>query len=125
MLAGFQDRQRRPGARRDALRRDHEMNYLIEESADQERAERARVVLLQSEVDTALTLLRLAEAEIRGGDACHAAQLISKATLTYDTLLDQLKTVPVDLQEKKSELNGQSRLLLDAIRGVERQFRAS
>ncbi len=101
------------------------MNYLIEESADQDRAERARVVLLQSEIDTALTLLRLAEAEIRGGDACHAAQLISKATLTYDTLLQQLKTVPVDLQEEKSELNGQSRLLLDTIHGVERQFHTS
>jgi hypothetical protein len=104
------------------LRRDHQMNYFIEESADQERAERARVVFLQSEVDSALTLLRLAEAEIRGGDACHAAQLISKATLTYDTLLQQLTTVPVDLREEKSELRGQSRRLLDAIRGVERQF---
>ena len=97
------------------------MNSAIASASVERKDFRARIVLLEAEIETALTLVRLAEAETRGGDRRHAAQLIAKAIVTYETVTRELRSLALERQND-SELNIEARQLLEAIRGAERQF---
>lgn len=79
-------------------------------------------LMLQSDLDLAFAYLRLAEAETRGGNADHAAELIAKAVVAHRTILRDLARIS-DLNESKRELAGEARRLLESIQSVERQFR--
>ena len=97
------------------------MNQAIADSNAERRNSRARLVFLEAEIETALSLVRLAEAEKRGGDARHATQLIAKAIVAYETVSRELREVSKE-REDNSDLHAEARQLLDAIRGAERQF---
>ena|SRR5690349_6588050 len=86
------------------------------------QAEVKRLVSLQADLDVAFTLLHMADVEIHGGDASHAAELISKAILAHKTALKCLASVPSGFEEEKRELQTSARRLLEAIRASERQF---
>ena len=77
---------------------------------------------LQSDLDLAFSYLRLDEAETQGGKAAHATELIAKAVIAHRTVLRELVCFP-DLSERKRELAGEARRLLESIQSVERQFR--
>jgi hypothetical protein len=100
------------------------VNPAIADLNSERKSYRARIVFLEAEIETALTLVRLAEAETRGGDAKHAAQLIAKAIIAYETVSRELRAFSPERQDDP-ELHVEARQLLDAIRGAERQFRAS
>lgn len=89
------------------------------------RTERVRIALVQAEVDTAFTLLRLAEVETCGGLDTHAADLITKAMATHKTALRYLGTVLPELEEQRRELHAEVRKLFEAIRATERHRRAA
>ena len=86
-----------------------------------DRTERACLVM-ESEIDLAFSLLRLAEAETKGGDHAHARNLILRAGVTHKMALNYLDALAVG-QEKQEFLFG-VRKLFEAIRAVERLGRA-
>lgn len=88
----------------------------------QARTERVCFALMQSEIDLAFSLLRLAEAEIRGGDDAHVRELVGRASTMYKVALSYLDVLPVCVGKRESLLG--VRELFEAIRAVERLRRA-
>ena len=80
--------------------------------------ERACIVLLDAELDIALGYLRIADAEI---NAAHAEELITKATQSYQIVINGLPTMSPGLEEEKLVLRQRVRLLQDAIRAAIRR----
>jgi len=68
----------------------------------QARTERVCFALMQSEIDLAFSLLRLAEAEIRGGDDAHVRELVGRASTMYKVALSYLDVLPVCGQARVS-----------------------
>jgi hypothetical protein len=87
-----------------------------------EHADRVCLTLVQSELDLAFFNLRLAEAEIQGGKAAHATELVAKALIAYKIVLLELARI-TDVYERKRELAAEARRLLESIQSVERNFR--
>jgi hypothetical protein len=77
---------------------------------------------LQSDLDLAFSYLRLADAEIRGGKAAHATELIAKAVKTYKSVQQELVCIPDYNGDKRELAQGVGRLW-ESIQSVERQFR--
>ena len=77
---------------------------------------------LQSDLDLGFLYLRLADAEIRGGKAAHATELIAKAVTTYKSVQQELVCIP-DYDGNKRELVRGVGRLWESIQSVERQFR--
>ena len=88
-----------------------------------ERVERTCYALAQSEIEIALSLLHLAEVEIKGGNRQHAGDLIAKAAAAHHSTIEYLETVPAGLEEEKRELWIGAQQLIEAIRTAERQRR--
>ena len=86
------------------------------------QAEAKRLISLQADLDIAFSFLHMAEVEIHGGNASHAAELIAKAILAHKTALKCLTSVPPGFEEEKRELQTSARRLLEAIRASERHF---
>jgi hypothetical protein len=81
-------------------------------------------VILQSDLDLAFSYLRLAEAEIQGGKAAHATELMVKAIITHRTVLREFVNIP-DFYETRRELAREARRLLESIQSVERQLHSA
>ena len=79
------------------------------------KVERTCIVLLEAELDIALGFLRLADAEIKGGNATHADELIDKAGAAYKRLLNGLTTVSLEFEEERRSLHEGVRKLQDSI----------
>ena len=84
------------------------------------RSEQECLVFLETEIDFAFTLLRLAGAESNGGKLARAAELIAKANVTHKAALKYLGNVRLE-PEAKRELQFNVRKLLEAIRAAERR----
>jgi hypothetical protein len=86
------------------------------------QTDRARIAFAETNIDLAFTCLRLADAEIRGGKAGRASELIEKAILAYKTLLQDAEILSAELDEEKCELHERTQRLLEAVFASERQF---
>ena len=82
------------------------------------RTDRVLFALIQSEIDLAFSLLRLAEAEIRGGEDAHAPDLVAWACTTHRAALSYRDDLPVCESTRKFLLGVGE--LFEAIRAVER-----
>jgi hypothetical protein len=87
--------------------------------------ERVCLTLLQSELDLAFSYLRLAETEVQAGKGAHATELIAKAVIARNIVLQELARIPdlFDLFEPKRELKREAKRLLESIRFVESELR--
>jgi hypothetical protein len=85
-------------------------------------ADRVCLTLLQSELGLAFFQLRLEEAEIQGGRAAHASELIAKAVIARKTVRLELARI-TDLYQSKLELAGETKRLLESIQSMDRKFR--
>jgi hypothetical protein len=86
------------------------------------QTDRVSIAFLETDIDLAFTFLRLAEAEIHGGKAGRASELIAKAILACRTIRRHAEVLPVEFDEEKCELHERTQRLLEAIFASERQF---
>ena len=83
--------------------------------AEPKPTDRLCIALLATEIECAFTLLRLAEAEARGGKAAHASELIEKASLAYKSVVARVNNLPVELAEERGELHEHAQRLLELL----------
>lgn len=86
------------------------------------RTERVYLAFLQSDIDLALTYLRLAEAESKIWNSARAAELIEKAILGYKSAVTQIENLPLEFIEERGELRERVQRLFEAIVAAERQL---
>jgi len=86
---------------------------------DRERNARTFFVFLLADIDIAFSLLHLAEAEVKGGDAGHAAELMVKAILTHKTISQALAKESFE-HEEACRLRGGLTDLSETIQRIER-----
>jgi hypothetical protein len=91
-------------------------------SDSRDQADPGCIAQLQSEIDLAMLHIRLAEAEIRGGSARHARELIERATRAHKNVSVSVATFGLQF-EKKRELQGEARRLFESICAAEYQAR--
>jgi hypothetical protein len=78
---------------------------------------------IRAEMDDAFASLRLAKAAIRADHNAEAAELIKKAIFTHKSVVQKLGCLLSSvLHEEQLGLQQDAERLLEAIRGVERQF---
>ncbi len=86
---------------------------------DRERNARILLMFLQADIDIAFSLLHLAQAEVKGGDAGHAAELTAKAILAHKTISEALAKQSF-ADEEACQLRRGVRDLFEAIQIAER-----
>ena len=91
------------------------MNQLTESCALRKQTDLVCIAFLETDIDLAFTFLRLAAAEIRGGKAAHASQLMEKAILAHKTVIKEVDNLSVELAEEKCELHEHTQRLWEAI----------
>ena len=80
--------------------------------------ERACLALVETEIDVALSFLRLAESETRAGNGEHATELLAKAVATYNVVLQYVENMRAGFETEKRELCIKARRLFEAIRAA-------
>ncbi len=83
--------------------------------------ERACLALVETEIEVALSFLRLAEAETSGGNVEHATDLIAKAAATHGVVLQYIENMRAEFESEKCELRREARRLFEAIRTAHRR----
>jgi hypothetical protein len=83
-----------------------------------ERLRGVCLALMESEIDLAMSLLRLAEVETNGGNDAQARELIARACAMHKVALNYLDGLPVG--QEKHEFDLGMRRLFEAIRAAER-----
>lgn len=101
------------------------MNRLTENLRGCEWNKRAVLAHLQTDIEIALTFLRLADAECKSGNHARASELIDKATLAYQTAIQHLDHLPEDATEEISGLRQGARELFEAIHIAEFRYAAT
>ena len=87
--------------------------------------ERACLVLVETEIDVALSFLRLAESETRAGHSQHATELIAKAVATHNVIIQYAGNMRAEFEAEKRGLCVEARKLFEAIRAAEERRRQS
>ncbi len=87
--------------------------------------ERPFLALIETEIEVAFSFLRMAEAETSGGNGKHATELIAKAIVTHNAVLQYLGNMRMEFEAEKQELCIEARKLFEAIRASERRRRRS
>lgn len=80
---------------------------------------------LQTDIEIALTFLRLADAECKSGNRSRACALIDKATLAYEAAIQHLDHVPEAATDEISGLRQGARELFEAIHIAEFRYAAT
>jgi hypothetical protein len=85
--------------------------------------EQACLALVETEIEVALSFLRLADAETSGGNDEHAKELIAKAVAIHNVVLQYIENMRGEFETEKRELWVDARRLLENIRAAERRRR--
>jgi len=86
--------------------------------------ELACLALVETEIEVALSFLRLAEAETNGGNDEHAKELLAKAVAIRNVVLQYIENMREEFETEKRELWIDARRLFENIRAVERRRRS-
>src|SRR5260370_3791470 len=87
--------------------------------------ERACLALVETEIEVAMSFLRLAEGETRVGNGEHATELIAKAVATHNVVLQYVGNMRAEFESEKRGLCVEARRLFEAIRAAEERRRQS
>lgn len=87
--------------------------------------ELACLALVGTEIEVALSFLRLAGAETSGGNDEHAEELIAKAVAIHNVVLQYIENMRGEFETEKRELWIDARRLFENIRAAERRRRQS
>jgi len=83
--------------------------------------ELACLALVGTEIEVALSFLRLADAETGGGNDERAKELIAKAIAIHNVVLQYIQNMRGEFETEKRDLWIDARRLLENIRAVERR----
>jgi hypothetical protein len=101
------------------------MNQLTDNLALCEWDKRAILARLHTDIEIALTFLRLADAECKSGNHSRASELIDKATHAYEAAMQHLGHLSEDATEETSGLRQGARELFEAIHMAEFRYAAT
>ena len=93
--------------------------------ASSRETEWACLALVETEIEVALSFLRLAEIETRGGSGEDAAELIAKAVATHNVVLQYVEHMRAGFEAEKRHLSFEARKLFEAIGAVKHLRRQS
>jgi hypothetical protein len=85
------------------------------------RVDRMCMTFLETDIQAALTSLRLAAAESAIGNVARASELIDRAVLEYKSVRKRIDELPVEMDLARAELREQAQRLSEAILATERQ----
>ena len=85
----------------------------------------ACLALVETEIEVALSFLRLAEIETRRGSGEDAAELIAKAVATHNVVLQYVEHMRAGFEAEKRHLSFEARKLFEAIGAVKHLRRQS
>ena len=80
------------------------------------------MTFLETDIQVALTSLRLAAAESSIGNVARVSELFDRAALEYKSVLKGIEDLPVEMDLERAELREQAQRLLEAIHVTERQL---
>jgi len=83
------------------------------------------LALVETEIEVALSFLRLAEIETRGGSGEDAAELIAKAVATHNVVLQYVEHMRAGFEAEKRQLSVEAWKLFEAIGAVKQLRRQS
>ena len=87
--------------------------------------ELACLALVEMEIEVAFSFLQIAESETSAGNGQHAIELIAKAVVTHNVVLQYIGNMRAEFEAEKRGLCVEARKLFEAIRAAEQRRRQS